>query len=166
MITPDILVRQGTEHGIQAAVFAWAAVAEYHGFAIAWQWALSNDAQVFLQSKKLGVPELHWIHAVPNGGSRGDDQKSRSIRGATMKAEGVREGVADIFFPVARYPYHGLYIEMKTPTGQIRPKQKEFRTFALAQGYAFSFERDWKDAARLVQHYFENTGAALNLKDK
>lgn len=166
MITPDVLTKTGSEHGIQAAVFAWAAVVTYHGFAVAWEWALSKDAKVFLKSKKIGVPEMQWLHAIPNGGSRGDDAKSRSIRGATMKAEGVREGVADIFFPVPKYPYHGLYIEMKTPTGQIRPAQKEFRTFALAQGYAFSFERNWQDAARLIQSYYENTGASLQLKDK
>jgi len=166
MITPDILAKTGSEHGIQAGLFAWAAVARYHGFEVANLWASTGDAKVFLTSKKIGVPALEWLHAIPNGGARGDDAKSRAIRGATMKAEGVRDGVADIFLPVPKYPYHGLYIEMKTPTGQIRPSQKAFRTFALAQGYAFSFERSWRDAADLIQWYLTNDGSSWQFKDK
>lgn len=168
MITPDILAKTGSEHGIQAAVFAWANVARLIGFDAAWQWAETGEPFVVKANPdKPQVPELKWLHAVPNGGSRGDNEQSRKIRGATMKAEGVRDGVADMFWPIARWPYHGLYIEMKTPTGAIRDSQKEFRTFTLAQGYAFSFERAWRDAARLIQSYYVgNPDVALNLKGK
>lgn len=164
MITPDIMAKTGSEHGIQAALFAWVAVAKIHGFDVANLWGETNDPKAFLTSKKIGVKELEWFHAVPNGGSRGDTQKSRQIRGATLKAEGVRDGVADCFLPVARYPYHGLYIEMKTPTGAIRPKQREFRSFVMSQGYAFSFERSWRDAAALLQSYLTNEPFALKEK--
>ena len=71
-----------------------------------------------------------------------------------MKAEGLRDGVADIFWPVPRFPFPGLYIEMKTPTGAIRPSQREFRTFVMSQGFAFSFERSWQSAAELIKFYY------------
>lgn len=167
MITPDILAKTGSEHGIQAGLFAWAAVAQFHGFEIANAWAESGDPNAFRNSPKIGVPELKWLHAIPNGGSRGDTEQSRKIRGATLKAEGVRDGVSDVFLPVPKYPYHGLYIEMKTPTGTLRPSQKEFGTFAAAQGYAFSVERSWRDAARLIQAYIVgNPQVALSMKGK
>lgn len=165
MITPDIIAKTGSEHGIQAALFAWAAVAEHWGFEVANRWGEEQLFMPFNESLRRPVPELKWLHAVPNGGSRGDSEKSRKIRGATMKAEGLRDGVADVFWPIARYPYHGLYIEMKTPTGAIRPKQREFRVFTLAQGYGFSFERSWRDAAALIQRYYD-AQSPVDFKDK
>jgi len=166
MITPDQLAKSGSEHGIQAALFAWVAVAQYWGFDVANRWGEGTLKPPFNEALRNPVPALEWFHAVPNGGSRGDNAKSRAIRGGQMKAEGVRDGVADCFLPVAIYPHHGLYIEMKTPTGKIRPRQKEFRTFAVANGYAFSFERSWRDAAKLLQRYLENDGSSLELKGK
>lgn len=165
ILTPDQLAKTGSEHGIQAGLFAWAAVAEQWGFDVANRWGEGRLIPPFNEAFRKPVPELKWLHAVPNGGSRGDTEQSRKIRGATMKAEGLRDGVADVFWPVPRYPYHGLYIEMKTPTGAIRPKQREFRVFTLAQGYAFSFERSWRDAASLIQTYYGGTAPVL-LKEK
>ena len=94
------------------------------------------------------------VGGFPDGGSRGDNEKSRKIRGGQMKAEGLRDGVADIFWPVPRFPFPGLYIEMKTPTGAIRPSQREFRTFVMSQGYAHSYERSWRSAAELIKFYY------------
>ena len=164
-MTPDQIAKNGSEHAIQSALFAWAAVAENHGFEIADLWAETNDAKAILTSKKQGVPELRWLHAVPNGGSRGDNEKSRKIRGGQMKAEGLRDGVADIFWPVPRFPFPGLYIEMKTPTGAIRPSQREFRTFVMSQGYAHSYERSWRSAAELIKFYYAQD-ARFQQKDK
>lgn len=172
MITPDVLEKTGSEHGIQAALFAWAAVAEYHGFDVANRFGepgnISSPMHLakFATTPTQGVAALRWLHAIPNGGSRGDTAKSRAIRGATMKAEGVRDGVPDVFLPVAVYPYHGLYIEMKTTTGTLRPSQKEFRTFAAANGYAFSVERSWRDAAKLIECYLSKSTTLLKLKEK
>lgn len=166
MITPDIIAKSGTEHGIQAAFFAFANVARLVGFPAAWTWA-EGDKNFVVKANPGNplVPELKWLHAIPNGGARGDDEQTRKIRGATMKAEGVRDGVSDVFLPVPKFPYHGLYIEFKTPTGAIRDSQTEFGTFALAQGYAFSVERSWRDAARLLQSYVVGI-APVNLKRK
>ena len=81
MITPEGLAAAGTEHAHQKAIFCWAA----------------NNFNKW--------PELQLMFAIPNGGTRGDDKKSRTIRGGKLKAEGVKAGVPDIFLPVPRHKY-------------------------------------------------------------
>jgi hypothetical protein len=157
-MTPDQLAKSGSEHGIQAAVFAWAAIAAFHGFEYAWRFA--NEGPKGLEgSPKVGVECLRWLHAIPNGGSRGDDEKSRAIRGAQLKAEGVKDGVSDIFLPQPVGVYHGLYIEMKTPTGTVRPSQKEFGEFVGRRGYGFAICRSWREACEILQQYLEHEKA-------
>ena len=53
-------------------------------------------------------PELKLLFHIPNGGSRRDARE-----GAHFKKLGVKAGVPDLFLPVARGPWHGLFIEMK-----------------------------------------------------
>ena len=77
-MTPGQLAKSDSEAAHQTALFAWAA----------------------LQVKRW--PELRWLHHIPNGGSRGDDAKSRAIRGGQLKAQGVRTGVSDVSLPVKR----------------------------------------------------------------
>jgi len=72
------------EHDEQAALFAWTR----------WQHAK--------------YPELRLMFAIPNGGHR------NILVARKMKEEGVKAGVPDIFLPVARQGFHGLFLEMKT----------------------------------------------------
>lgn len=58
-------------------------------------------------------PELHTMHAIPNGGHR-DVRVARKL-----KAEGVKPGVSDICWPCPRGGYHGLYLEMKKVGGYL-----------------------------------------------
>lgn len=48
---------------------------------------------------------------IPNGGYRKPSEAAR------FRALGVRAGVPDIFLPVARGGYHGLWIELKRRRG-------------------------------------------------
>lgn len=56
-------------------------------------------------------PELSLIHAIPNGGAR-----SKAAAGK-LKAEGVKPGVPDLFLPVPRGEWAGLYLELKRQRG-------------------------------------------------
>lgn len=157
MITPSSLAKSGTESGHQRAVFCWAAIAIHHGFDVADNFDAIGRA-AFKDSPGLGIPELKWLHAVPNGGSRGDTADSRAIRGGQMKAEGVKVGVSDIFLPVKRGQFSGLYIEMKKP-GNIRgtsAEQKEFGEFVLSQGFGFIVCDSWQMAVRVIREYLEH----------
>ena len=75
------------------------------------------------------MPELRWLHAIPNGGAR-----SISVA-VQLKMEGVTRGIADLFWPLKRHDYCGLYIEMKMHPNKPTPEQLEFMQYAHAQGY-------------------------------
>lgn len=79
------------EHDEQAGLFLWAS----------WNFAT--------------MPELRLMFAIPNGGHR------NLLVAKKMKAEGVKAGVPDIFLPVARGGFHGLFVEMKAESA--RPKK-------------------------------------------
>jgi hypothetical protein len=52
------------------------------------------------------------IFAIPNGGKR-DAKEAMSL-----KHQGVTAGVPDLFLPVMRGGYGGLFIELKNPNGK------------------------------------------------
>lgn len=47
-------------------------------------------------------PELKWIHAIPNGGKRGYKTAK------SLKDEGVKSGIFDIFLPIPKGDYHEI----------------------------------------------------------
>lgn len=95
----------------------------------------------------VAVPELMWLHHIPNGGWR------NKVVAGKLKSEGVKPGVADYFLPVARQGFHGLYIELKAQDGRISDVQKQFRDFVLAQGYQYHLAKGWEDAYSSIKAY-------------
>ena len=163
-MTPATLAKSGTEHAHQTALFAYAAVAYLHGFDVADEWSKTGKLPKRDPDAPPKVPALEWFHAIPNGGSRGDDDKSRKIRGAQLKAEGVRQGVADTFLPWPSGDWHGLYIEMKKPTerpksetakGGVSDEQRRFGEYAKRVGYGWVVCYDWEQAASYLRSYIE-----------
>ena len=61
-------------------------------------------------------PALFLLYAVPNGAIAGP---GRFQIVAMMKKMGLKNGVPDLVLPVARPPYHALYIEMKRKHGTL-----------------------------------------------
>lgn len=96
-------------------------------------------------------PELHLAFAVPNGGHR---HKAVATK---MKAEGVKPGVPDIFLPVARKSFHGLFIEMKSKRkGASTSQAQDACIEALrGQGYAVVVAHGWEKAAEALMGYLE-----------
>lgn len=107
-----------SEHSQQVALMA--AVAQY-ACAPNWDGCWERIRNEF-QYEELASVEiekvrqaLNWLHAIPNGGGRGNDKRSAMIQGANMKAEGQKRGVSDLCLNVARQGYRCFYIEMKKP---------------------------------------------------
>lgn len=99
-----------------------------------------------LQSGKY--PELLWMFHVPNEGRR---SMPTAVR---LKREGLKRGVPDIFLPVPRGIYHGLFIELKSQSGGRRSnEQKEWIQFLRSQGYVAEFRNGWQAAAELILKY-------------
>ena len=111
-------------------------------------------------------PELKFMHHIPNGGARGSTAKERAIRGAQLKAQGVKKGVPDICLPVKRGEFSGLYIEMKKPSlepkregskGGVSEEQAEFIYFLEYQGFKCSVCYTWEQAANVISAYLMRT---------
>ena len=95
-------------------------------------------------------PELLLLHAIGNGGKR------NVIEATRMKREGVKAGVSDIFLPVARGGYHGLYIELKVKGGRVSVDQQWWIAETTKQGYLAKVCYGWAEASRTIKEYLED----------
>jgi len=100
-------------------------------------------------------PELEFVYAVPN--SR-QNEKQRMY----FAAEGAKPGVPDLVFPFNRCGYGGMYIEMKTQTGRVSPKQKKWIAFLLTQNYKVVVCRRLDDAFKLIIAYVSGDVETVN----
>ncbi len=94
-------------------------------------------------------PELKLLFHVPNGGYRSTATAGR------MKAEGVKAGVPDLFLPVARQGYHGLFIEMKAGRNKPTVYQTQWLENLSVQGYLAVVCYGWEEAAKVLTEYLD-----------
>lgn len=124
-----------SEHEEQVEFFKWCAEVAYAGFDL----VLSQAPKPYAKDLLLHpIRSLKLIHAIPNGGARGNDSRTNKIRGSMLRAEGVKKGVPDIFLPFPCRGYHGLYIEMKVADktkARISPEQETFIRELTLLGY-------------------------------
>ena len=111
------------EHQEQVAIFEWAEI-------------MSN-----------AYPELELLHAIPNGGVRGWQTAKK------LKAEGVKAGVPDIFLPVSKEKYHGLYIELKYGKNTTSDAQKWWISRLTTEGYLVKTCYGADEAIHLLSEY-------------
>ena len=130
----DTIAKAGTEHAHQRAFFAW----------LAW-------------TKRLGnFPRADRCFAIPNGGKRDP------ITAARLKAEGVKAGVPDTFYPVpslyanaadCEFMRHGLFMEFKKDKGREQANQTDWIAEAIADNYAACTVYSWRAAASAFTCY-------------
>lgn len=123
-----------TEHAEQSALFTWAGHAQ------------------------AAHPVLRLLYAIPNGGRRIAKVTATGIRyspeAKKLKREGVKAGVLDVCLPVARGPYHGLYIEMKRKKGSTTSdEQKQWIADLTEQEYRAVVCKGWEEARAELLHY-------------
>lgn len=127
-----------------------------------WQLKLQDEkAAAWDGCDRTRLAPLRWFHSIPNGGARGDDARSRAIRGGTMIAEGVIRGIPDTFLPYPRLLVDGTgvralgcYIEMKKPgVKKASAEQNAFKDFALRSGFAWHLCDDWLEAFTILKNY-------------
>ena len=92
-------------------------------------------------------PELKFCFHIPNGGYR------FKATAAAMKRAGTRAGVPDVFLPVARRGFHGLWIEFKSAAGELSEAQEKFIEFLRRQNYCVLVCRSWNEAANAIIDY-------------
>ena len=97
------------------------------------------------------MPGINLLFAIPNGGLRGKGTAGK------LRAEGVLAGVSDLFLPVARRGFHGLFLEMKSETGKPTELQMEFQLAVEDQGYCASVAFSASDAITILEWYYAET---------
>lgn len=123
---------QGSEHDLQVRFFRWLA-----------------ECQFGSMSGEIGL----WLtHAVPNGGLRDKITASRLI------AEGVKGSIPDVFVPMKRGPYGGMYIEFKKAGTGPGIDQRATLMMLAEQGYCCHVINDEETAKRVFNDYFTLTG--------
>lgn len=108
------------------------------------------------------MPELEYMHHIPNGGKR--DKRTA----VALKRQGVKAGVPDICLPVARNGYHGLYIELKAGKNKATKNQEKWQVFLNDQGYYAVICYGWREAAKVIEEYLlkaDNDKAAAVLQE-
>jgi|6_EtaG_2_1085325.scaffolds.fasta_scaffold00161_23 hypothetical protein len=103
----------------------------------------------------LEFPELRWLYSNPNQSSNRSNTAWARRQGSIKNAMGRVKGVPDLFLPVPRRDRCGLFIEMKTPTGELSKDQEEFIRFAVNQGYTCIVPTSGDEAIMLVTNYME-----------
>lgn len=102
------------------------------------------------QMKSGKYPELRLLFHIPNGGERSKSEAAR------FKAEGVKPGVPDLFLPAARYPWNGLFVELKRQKGgRVSDAQRLWLTALEGEGYRVAVACGWQEAAQIILDYLE-----------
>lgn len=116
-----------TEDGHQYALMLWAAQ----------------------ESIRARWPELSRLYHIEN------ERQCSPQQAARRKRMGVKSGVPDLCLPVARGRYHGMYIELKMPTGRVSPEQRWWLGNLNADGYCALPCYGWEQARDVLIWYLE-----------
>ncbi len=104
--------------------------------------------------QKGKYPELLMLFHIPNGGKR------NRIEAARFKKMGVKAGIPDLFLPVPRAAYHGLFVEMKSLDGKPTKDQKEWIKALSKQGYAVEVCYGFEQAQKVILDYLKKPAFA------
>jgi len=120
--------------------------------ASAWQ-GKEADLQVEIVARALALasdfPEIHLLHAIPNGDWRGWGT------GVKLKAQGVIPGIPDLCLPVPRGEFHGFYLELKKARGSVKPDQWDMMSALHSQGYHVRITNHLGTALTLISDYLK-----------
>lgn len=113
----------------------------------------SNEQQMLIKwvnlhyIKHLDLPLGPYLISFANGGKRDIREAAR------LKKEGVKAGVPDLFLALPSNKYHGLFIEMKSPSGRLTENQKKYFALLTDQYYKCVVCRSWIEAKEAILNY-------------
>ncbi|RDU70392.1 VRR-NUC domain-containing protein [Helicobacter aurati] len=124
--------KQNREHKLQVSIFSWA---EYN-------------------LKKY--PELKLLNSSLNG-----IFIKNKLASYNAKLSGMKKGYPDIFLPVARCGYHGLFIELKVnqdkdlniSKGRLTKEQEQWLKDLNNQGYLAVVSYGYESTIKLIENY-------------
>ena len=111
------------------------------------KWARDNE---------MVCPELSMLFSTLNGiPLLGISGRLRAVIINRMKAEGMKRGVPDLLFFVARKGYHGLVIEMKVNTNKPTEEQVSWLDKMHEQGYLAVACWGSEEAKQVIADYLD-----------
>ena len=81
----------------------------------------------------------------------GDGRRKYRFGAARQQATGV----PDLFLPVPKNGYHGLFIEMKYGSNKVTENQEKFLQNAANIGYAVSVCYSANEAIKRIEDYYQ-----------
>lgn len=113
----------------------------------------ANEQEMFFEwaeFQSVKYPDLKWMYAIPNGGSR------NKLEAVNLKKGGVRAGVPDICLPCPNGQYHALYIEMKQINGGVTSdEQKAYIEYLDGKGYKAVICNGFEAAKEVILNYLK-----------
>lgn len=116
-------------------------------------WEHSHQVALFKWAQLMShkYPVLRLMFAIPNESYGGGLQAIR--RGKYFRAEGRKSGVPDIFLPVPRGGYHGLFVEMKFGKNKPTENQRWWIENLRDQGYMVKVCYSFAEAKEVILEY-------------
>lgn len=115
-------------------------MSEYTEQVSIFDWARYNESM---------YSELRLLNASLNG------VKLTIGQAVKTKASGMKAGYPDIFLPVAKAGYHGLFIELKEKGGAVQPNQKWWKQELNAGGYLSVVCYGANEAIDMIKNYLD-----------
>ena len=103
----------------------------------------ANQKAVVTYCRVYGLP----IHSIENEG------KKTPQAGARAKEMGKLAGVPDLFLPIMRDGFGGLYVEMKAKKGKLSDAQKEVIPVLRKNGYRVEVCHCAQEAIDVIENY-------------
>ena len=94
-------------------------------------------------------PLLNMLHCSLNG------VKLSATQAKIAKSQGMLSGVPDLFLPVPKNGFHGLFIEMKSEKGRVTENQEWFLSNAEGLGYKTVVCYSASEAIKTIQDYYD-----------
>lgn len=92
--------------------------------------------------------EYEFVFAIPNGGYR--TPRAASL----MKYEGQKKGTPDVFIPIPKGIYHGMFLEVKTEKGTVSKEQKGKMERYQQMGYYVVAAKGFDACMEQLVNYF------------
>ncbi len=116
----------------------------------------STEQQAVIQWFRLTYPKLRLI-AIPNGQwIAGSTKKGKYALIAKYKAEGLTQGVSDLFLCHAEGQHHGLWLEMKDKgktASSVTKEQKQWMNDMRQSNYLAMWASGFEEAQNIITDY-------------
>ena len=89
------------------------------------------------------------LHSSLNGLKRTKNAQGKA------EAQGMLSGVPDLFLPVPKNGFYGLFIEMKYGDNKVTENQEKFLQNVVNAGYAVSVCYSANEAIKRIEDYYQ-----------